>query len=149
MKNYKTFLIALIFLIAQIFEASAQYKKLTKGQPNPFDTAVAVRIDRYRAETLKLKFASTLVDSLIKEIDGLYKEIAVTDSVNFLYNKQVFILQTANIRKDSVNQVLYNDFKTLYDIHTKEKPFLDFFKKPEGIGLSLIILIEVVRLFTQ
>src|SRR5688500_14284283 len=56
------------FLIALAIEAQGQYRLVTRGEPSPFDSAVLIRIDRYRAESLKFELADKLIDSLNFEL---------------------------------------------------------------------------------
>lgn len=134
--------VILILVTVPIFEASGQYIKLLKGQPNPFDTAVAVRIDKYRQEGLKLKLGQQLVDSLILEIGGLYHEIRIGDSINSINQKSIYILTKANARKDSVNNIIYNGFNEVHDIAMNQNKW---YRRPE-IFLVAIVIFELLKL---
>jgi hypothetical protein len=131
----------LIFQIVPISKASAQYRKLLRGEKSPFDTAVAVRIDRYRLETKKFKLFKQLEDSLSIEINSLEKEVILSDSINAESQKQITILEKANARKDSVNHILNKNFNAA--IQQSLKPW---YKKPEGIGIIVIGTLEVLKL---
>ncbi len=130
-------------LTGQISEVSAQYKKLVLGEKNPFDTAVAVRIDRYRLESQKFKLYQQLEDSLSIEIKSLRNEVDTSDSIQQESEKQIAILQKANARKDSVAQVINKNFDIL--IKQVEKPW---YKKPETLIVAVIVL-EVVKFFVK
>lgn len=139
MNTASRILILLAVLISNTVDA--QYQKLLRGQPSPFDTGVVIRIDRYRAEGLKLKLYPVLVDSLNLEIGSLHKEIILGDSVNRLLIFQNHVLAKSVDRKDSVNHILNKNFNTLYN--QTEKPW---WKKPEGIGIIVIGLLEALKL---
>lgn len=81
-------LILLGVLLTTALTSDAQYRKLTRGQPMPYDTGVAVEISRYRVEGLYIKKSKATIDSLnleakilTQEVDSLYAEIAVADSL--------------------------------------------------------------------
>jgi hypothetical protein len=137
--------VILILATAPIFNASGQYVKLLKGQPNPFDTAVAIRIDKYRQEGLKLKLGQQLVDSLISEIGSLYHEIRIGDSINAINQQSIYILTKANVRKDSVNGVLYNSFNEVHDIAISQNKW---YRRPETV-LAAVIIFELLKLFLK
>ena len=72
--------------------SDAQYRKLTRGQPMPYDTGVAIEITRYRIEGQYIKQSRILIDSLnveakalTIEVDSLYSQLAVQD---ILYKNQ-------------------------------------------------------------
>lgn len=129
--------IVLIFNLS----AQAQYQKLLRGQPSPFDTGVVVRIDRYRVEGMKLKMADKLVDSLTSEIKGLHREIIFGDSASRLITLQNTILTKQVVRKDSTIDVVRKDFNDLYKTTSKK-----WYEKPEGIGIAAIIILELTRI---
>lgn len=68
MRDWKKVFAISMYLIALVIEGSAQYRLATRGETNPFDSAVIVRLDRYRAETLKFELADKLIDSLNFEL---------------------------------------------------------------------------------
>jgi len=136
----KSVFVTLLFLIA--LTSDAQYVKLTRGQPNPFDTAVAVRIDRYRAEGLKFKLADSLIDSLILEIKMLHTEVKLADNLAAMDRITVATLTKSIERKDSVNRVVTTEFNRLFGLIEEEKIW---YKRPEYFVGALIIL-EVFKL---
>lgn len=140
MKRFSVVLMTLTLLTAQNFNASAQYRKLLLGEKSPFDTAVAVRIDRYRLETKKFKLFKQLEDSLSIEIKSLQNEVDLCDSIRTKSEDQISILQKANTRKDSVNHVLNKNFDALFK--QIEKPW---YKKPETL-LYVVITLEIIKL---
>lgn len=128
---------------------NAQYQKLLRGQPSPFDTAVAVRIDRYRVEGLKIKLADHLIDSLLLEIKGLHREVFLGDSAARIQTLQVHLLTTATIRKDSVITWQAGAIHTMANAPPAPKFELKtFIKKPENIGLLVLLVIEGIRLIS-
>lgn len=60
---------------------SIKYVKATRGQAVPFDTAVIVEIGQYRVETKKLRAADALIRGYDSEILGVYRELALSDSL--------------------------------------------------------------------
>src|SRR5688572_25735081 len=76
LKNVFAILILVHVLTSEVTAQAVhpQYRLLVKGQPSPFDSAVAVRLDRYREETKKLAIGQQLVDSLTEEVFGLLRE---------------------------------------------------------------------------
>ncbi len=143
MKPFGAILTIWILATVPIFEVSAQYKKLTFGQKSPFDTAVAVRIDRYRLETQKFKLADKLIDSLSWEVKSLYREVSISDSINDRSDVQIYFLQKSNQRKDSINAVVNKNFKQLLEIANKKEPW---YKKYEGVAVVTVVVIELTRL---
>lgn len=128
-------------------EASAQtdlYRLLIKGQPSPFDSAVAVRLDRYREETKKLALGQQLVDSLSEEVIGLLRENSLHVSA---YKSQYYTISElviANERKDSVNRQLKTYFKKLDTLTEDQKKF----QKGATYVLGAVIVLEIIKLFT-
>ncbi len=62
-------IIALSLLIGRTFNVSAQYSMMTRGQLCPFDSAVAIHIDTYRLETMKLSLADSMIFNLESQLD--------------------------------------------------------------------------------
>src|SRR5688572_19750416 len=118
--NLKNVFAILILAFGLNSEAFPQYEKLLKGQPTTFDTAVAVRIDRYRQEGNKLKLGEQLVDSLGKEIRGLRVETALHRAQEKNFINTTFMLVKANNRKDSVNTLLKENFRQFSALATKQ-----------------------------
>jgi hypothetical protein len=143
MKRLKGVFVTLLFLTVLTSDTFGQYAKLTKGQPNPFDTAVAVRIDRYRQEGLKLRIGNQLVDSLIREIFSLHSEIKIGDSISMLNARTIAILSASNTRKDSINQVIKTDFNKLYGIAEEQNKW---YRRPEYY-VGAFIVFELLKLF--
>lgn len=122
--------------------SNAQYAKLTKGQPVPFDTAVAIRIDVYRIETKKLRYGQQLVDSLLQEIKSLHWESKLADSLTVLDRFTIAAQASTIQRKDSVNHLFKQDFDRLYGLVKPEKVW---YKKPEVL-LWALLLTEIIRI---
>ena len=128
-------------------EATAQqenlYRLLIKGQPSPFDSAVAVRLDRYREETKKLALGQQLVDSLTEEVFGLYRENALHVSA---YKSTYFTIDQlvqANERKDSVNRQLKTYFRKLDTLTEDQKKF----QKRTTLVVAGVVLLEIINIF--
>lgn len=143
MKQFGAILTIWILQTVPIFEVNAQYKKLTFGQPSPFDTAVAVRIDRYRLETKKFKLADKLIDSLSWEVKSLYREVSIADSINERSDMQIYFLQKSNLRKDSIINDVNKNFKQLFEIANKKEPW---YQKYAGVAVVTVVVIELTRL---
>lgn len=109
--------------------SDAQYRKLTRGQPMPYDTGVAIEISRYRLESHYIKQSRILIDSLnveakalTLEVDSLYSELAVQD---LLYKNQQ--AQTA-VMNESYKKLSgdVNKLSGLFDqlANPKKKPWI-------------------------
>lgn len=121
MNNWKSYIVILIFQIGPISESNGQYQKLFKGQPFPYDTGVAVRIDRYRLESQKFKAADMVIDSLNREIKGLYTEIGTGDSITRVCESENQLLMKSFLRKDSTNSVLEKSIIDIVKLATDKK----------------------------
>lgn len=118
--NCKIF-IAILLLTALSFSAQAQYKKLTFGNPCPFDTAVAIQINTYRAETLKLQSADGLISGLQTQIILQKTEITKKDSAILLSYQYALVYQKeVQQKQETINQLSeqFNQLAKLY-AHTQ------------------------------
>lgn len=107
---WKNYIGTLIFLIALSSEASGQYTFLRRGQASPYDSGVVVRIDRYRAEGLKLKLADRLIDSLKVELFKGYRSNDRKDSLNRSLTFANAVLKDSGERKDKTIDDLNKNF---------------------------------------
>lgn len=99
----KRFVLLTAVLLSIVLSSNAQYALMTKGERNPFDSAVAIRIDVYRTETLKMELADELIDNLNlqvrdydKMVSSLSHRISLSDSIllvkdEIIRNKQLTI----------------------------------------------------------
>lgn len=126
----------------QVARLRPPYAKVYFGEPTPFDTAVAVRIDRYRVEGLKLRLGQQLVDSLISEIKGLTWEIKLADSIHLVDESTIRILALANARKDEANHDLKTEFDRLYGVIQDQNKW---YKRPQ-VYLGAFVVVELLRL---
>lgn len=90
--SLKINLIALLCLT--VLTSNGQYEKLVRGQKVTFDTAVAIQINTYRAESRKLKVGSSLIDSLSLALKSSIETSAIQ-------TKLVSSLSYSNLLKDS------------------------------------------------
>lgn len=128
----------MIFVLANAPTSNGQYyQKLLKGQPSPFDTAVAIHIDRYRDESLQLNLHQQLVDSLVREIFSLNLEIR-TGNEQFMINEELIrTLDARDLRQDSVNRVFKQSIdKMATTIENTSKPI-----GPTEYGLAAVFLL--------
>ncbi len=109
MHALKSFIVILMCLTA--LTTNGQYKLLKHNEPNPFDSAVAIRIDRYRLETRKLNLCDQLIDSLTNEIRAHMKVRKQMDSVAAIQQGQITALTNSNARIRGV----VNDLNTKFD----------------------------------
>lgn len=121
MNGWKITIVVLTCLIAQT--SNAQYRLLKKGEPNPFDSAVAVRIDRYRLETKKLNLADQLVDSLKSELFKSLESNARRDTALHTMRSQIVNLSAASTRKDQVIDDLNGNIKAMVAVLPKKNLF--------------------------
>lgn len=112
--------IVLLLLIFLSCNSVAQIIKMNKGQFVPYDTAAVMPIDTYRTIRHKVTTGDNLVDSLILENESLTKQSLLQDSTNRIQAGVIMIQQNALSRKDSVNNVIVNNFNALY--HEVNKP---------------------------
>lgn len=129
------FVFSLSILIVQSSEA--QYKKLTLGQPVPFDTAVAIQIKTYRTESVYIETFKTYVDSLKKELDLMRLETTASNNALRAGQFTGVILQQSHARQDSLIERLSRDNSTFYKAATK--PVM-WYEKKENWGLGGILL---------
>jgi len=132
-----------ILLLATALNSKAQYKFLLRGEPSPFDSAVAVRLDRYRVEGLKLSMGQDLIDSLVAEIYSIQFEGKLADSIHTLDVVTIAVLNKAVQRKDSVNTVYYNNFVKLAGMPPPSKPF---FKQPTTWIIAASVFLNVLQI---
>ena len=102
-------------------EVFGNYSFMTKGQRSPFDTAVAVNIGQYRAETLKFDLCDSLITALQLITDNQSNLVSTLE-------KQVINLQELNAayeteieRKNAVNVDLMNEYSRLSKAYSKER----------------------------
>lgn len=132
-------------LLASIVQTSkaqeTPYKLLLKGEASPYDSAVAIEINRYRQETVKLRTAETVIESLQEEVELQkltsikYKELAEQRSLS------IDLLQREVERKDKLNQKLVDDSIAGLEKALNRK----WFEKPEiwvGVAVAVIVLIK-------
>ena len=144
-KDLKSGFAILTLVFALNFETLAQYELLIKGQATSFDSAVAVRLDRFREEGQKLKLGQQLVDSLGQEVESLTRENALQGSIiqsnNFTIAQQALALH----RKDSVAILTNTYFKRLTAIVSDEEKR----QKILMYGTGVVIALTVIKLFTN
>lgn len=139
----------LSFLIAPT--SSGQYQLLTRGQSSAFDSAVAIRIDRYRLEGIKLKLADTLIHKLTFESLSRERERWIQDST---IRAQALVIHaiTANlIGKDSTISEVNRNYNLLYRKSIEAIPrkwFEDPWKvAPAAFCLGIVIETILIAIF--
>lgn len=128
----------MFFTIA--LNSEAQYKLLTRGQPSPYDTAVAVEIHRFRLEGQKLKVGSALIDSLNRELFFMQGQLVFAARIRDIDSLQIESLERSSARKDSLNQVLV---KSINAIPTADPKFWT----KDKIGVGVLVLLNLLLLF--
>lgn len=134
-----------MLLLLNVQNSSAQYTRLFKGQPSPYDTAVAIRIDIYRIETKKLKYGKTLIDSLSLNIESVNKELHLSDSLVTIQHRELKRLSSVLHGKDSINQNLFKLNTVSTSIAKKALEKKDWHKDPKTWGLILLLTIMVIK----
>lgn len=129
----------ILLLLTAALPSEAQYKLLLRGQPSPFDTAVAVEIHRYREEGLKLQYGQKLVDSLNLELYSTRVELRFADRIHFIDSTKISALEKSNTRKDSVNQVVAANVEKMIAIATKKEPL---WKDPK-VWVVVLLIFEI------
>lgn len=148
MKSWKICFVVLMCLIVP--DTNAQYKFLLKGEQNPFDTAVAVRIDRYRQETTKLDLGQKLVDSLTYELFKTLQANYRKDTLLSTLGVKIAALIASNERRDNTIQLFDETFDFLAD--EAVKPKVTLWQKPIwnkkgtwfGLGVGTTVLLKVL-----
>lgn len=121
---------------------NAQYRKMTRGERVPFDTAVVTELNQFRIEGYYIKRSKILIDSLnlegralTREVDSLYAEI------NY---------KNLHIRNDSVKfQTLAGSYESLSgDVNKLSQQFDKLSEQKKGkwtfkdwLLLSLVIYV--------
>jgi predicted nucleic acid-binding Zn-ribbon protein len=103
MKRWIYFTIALTITC---LSSKAQYKLVTRGQVNTYDSAVVVELTQYRALRFKLTTADNYIKSLKTEIDTLRAENAAWRGLSGQ-------LATLSSKHEQFEQVNANSFKNL------------------------------------
>jgi hypothetical protein len=98
----------LCLLIGPISKAQNNqfYHLLRKGEPSPFDTAVAVKIDRYRLESMTMKRHRELTDSLVAEIFSITAELTTAYKSNAYGSAMLERMDARSIRQDSTISIM-------------------------------------------
>lgn len=132
-----------------VLTSSGQYKLLLKGQPSPFDTAVAIHIDRYRVETHKLRLADTLIRELIFENTSRLHERQMNDSLSVARMFVMRELTQSNIRKDVTIATLNTNYNKLFHEATLPKRWYEDPWKvgPAGFCLGVVLTTILVTAF--
>jgi len=92
---------------------------LTKGARSPYDSAVAIRLDRYREETFKLNFGDMLIDSLARELSLVR---AIREDQSNVVASQTYIIQAnadALLECQSTTADLKTNYNDLYRLATE------------------------------
>lgn len=145
MKRFAIALIQLGLLIAPTFSL-AQYFRITRGQPCPMDTCVAVDLTQYRRESAFMKWQQLLIDGQGSEINSLRSEINVADSVYQNLMVECQILTRANHRKDSTITVVSNSLIKTHDVAVDALKPPGFFERPGTWGvIGLIVGFIIAR----
>lgn len=92
---------------------NSYYHLILKGQPSPFDTAVAVRIDRYRLESLTMKAHRELIDSLVAEILSLHVELSLAYQSNAYDSAIMTRMDARSARQDSTIHIMNESIKQI------------------------------------
>lgn len=158
-KGIKTWKIGLIlFLFLPVLISNAQdltsavhpgYRLILKGQPSPFDSAVAINLPIYRLESEKLKLGSELIDSLGQEIRSLYQTIQISDSLYRLSQIENRALSAAYLQKDS----LATSYLNLYhDADKRAQEYLNNNKRtwiedPKTWGVGGVVIGFIIHSF--
>lgn len=141
--------IILLTLICLSFNARAQYVKLTKGQPVPFDTSAVIQISEYRKIRFKVNIADSLTKALYREVQKFQALASAKDSA-----QSVLILTQESNARTMENQAqtirdLNNIYNKLDEAATRPTPFLKRRDVAFGGGaLSVILLSAGIKLLS-
>ena len=125
-------IIPLLSLNAQ----SGNYSLMTRGQRLPFDTAVAVNIVQYRAETMKFDLCDSLITALSHIVDNQNKQISILEGR--VSNLQEFnsMFESEIARKALVNNNLLIEYNRLSKAYDKERTWFKRNGKWVYIGIG-------------
>lgn len=147
MKSWKGHTVIWIFLTVPVFNVFSQYKLLTRGQPSPYDSAVAVRLDQYRKETQKIDLGERLIDSLKAELAAMRIFVIHKDSLTFI-DRATILQQARTIDRQqiTIDDLNFNIQRVAkLGVASTGKTILGkLFRKPEfwfGAGLITGIII--------
>lgn len=140
MRKYIT-IIAVLLLTA--LNSNAQYSLMTRGERCPFDSAVAIRLDVYRLESLKMKLADRLIFNLsyqMKSLEAmninLHSQLSLSDQKFRLKEEEV------NVKQQTINELLkqmaYKPEKSWWE--KNQKPVLFIGGVAVGIGGVVLIM---------
>lgn len=140
-----TVLLLSIVLISNLCLAQSPYKLLLKGEKSPYDSGVVIHLPTYRVETLKLKSADVLIDSLSSEIKSLSGEVAISDSIR-KNDKFIIEVQAKALNgKDTTIAALAGNYNELHTIAIAPDPF---FQRPAVIWTTagvMFLLFEILK----
>lgn len=121
-------LLTAVCLFGPVFNAQAQYTKLVKGEPSPYDTAVAVRVDVYRLETQKMVAADKVIAGQRATIDAQMRAIENAQKKSKIDAKTIKELE-AQVEQDAIiKEQLHADYVALEKIANKRP---SIFKSPK------------------
>ena len=135
MKSLKKNTVLLLLIFLSYNTTIGQIQKMIKNDRVAFDTAAVMPVDTYRSVRQKLITADTLIDSLRAENVSLFKQTKKQDSVNYLQSYTILMQQNTISRKDSVNNVIVNNFNALYKEVTKPTQWYE----KRGLHIALAV----------
>jgi len=115
------------------------YSLMTKGQRSPFDTAVAVNIRQYRAETLKFDLCDSLITALQLITDNQNKQILILEKRVENLRELTAAYEAEITRKNAVNVDLMNEYGRLSKAYGKERTWLKRNGKWLWFGAGIIV----------
>lgn len=131
------------------FEAHAQgpYKLLLRGEPSPFDTAVAIQVQTYRRETAKMAADDRLIKGLNRTVESYQKTIEQVKRAREVDGRIIAEYEQQQKQDAAVKADLYVQVDQLLEQANKQrKP--GFFEGPKfwgplGVVLGVIIGVKV------
>lgn len=137
------FVITIVILLLNVLSSNAQYALMTLGERNPFDSAVAIRLDTYRLETRKLELADELIGNLTRQVAqnedmilSLNTQLIISN--NMLQVKED-IIQSKQLTIDNLlKKIEYKPDESWWD--KNHKPVIFVGGVSVGIGGVLLIL---------
>jgi hypothetical protein len=105
---------------------------------------VATELNQWRRESAFITTLKAENASLFLETNSLRSEISLADSTITTYQTELFIVNRANVRKDSVNQIMATSLSDIHRIASKALEPDRWFERKElwfGVGFLLSLLI--------
>jgi len=117
-------MIAIPLSLLNAQDTDGNYSLMFKGDRCPFDTAVAVNVKQYRAETMKFDLCDSLITSLSNIVDNQEQQISTLErkALNLQILNGAYELEIE--RKTLVNNKLFVEYDKLNKAYANEQRWI-------------------------